>query len=287
MHQISKQGDRLHTRVERGIFKRTTRIAETRYEVSYTDSDGYQWWRTVATLTEARRLRAGLVTRVASGERVALSKVTLEEFATEWLAQQRTRLRPTTLRLYRSYLAQHVYPRLGERKLSTITVDDIAALIADMEQGWRYRDRNGLVRVKGKPFAGWTIRRVLVVLGRVLGRAARTGIINANPASRLEREERPKAERRCSSTMAIRVRASAIPCRRWGAIGSRMFLPRPAKRISRRMSISTRSHGQRARAARKFMGRSHRENFWKHWAFANAPRHWRKPRAQNWPPSIA
>ena len=196
MHQISKQGDRLHTRVERGIFKRTTRIAETRYEVSYTDSDGYQWWRTVATLTEARRLRAGLVTRVASGERVALSKVTLEEFATEWLAQQRTRLRPTTLRLYRSYLAQHVYPRLGERKLSTITVDDIAALIADMEQGWRYRDRNGLVRVKGKPFAGWTIRRVLVVLGRVLGRAARTGIINANPASRLEREERPKAERR-------------------------------------------------------------------------------------------
>jgi hypothetical protein len=157
MHQASKHGDRLRTRVERGIFKRSTRNGETRYEVSYTDSDGYQRWRTVTTLTEARRLRAELVTRVASGERVAPSKVTLEEFAAEWLEQQRSRLRPTTHRLYGSYVAQHINPRLGTRKLSAITVDDVAALIADMEQGWRYREHDGrLVRVQGKPFAAWT-----------------------------------------------------------------------------------------------------------------------------------
>lgn len=194
MRQESNQAARLRTRVERGIFKRTTRAGETRYEVSYVDSDGHQRWSTVTTLTEARRLRAELVTRVASGERVAPSKVTLEEFAAEWLEQQRTRLRPTTHRLYGSYLAQHVYPRLGSRKLSTVTVDDVAALIADMEKGWRYREQDGrLVRVEGKPFAGWTIRGVLVVLGRVLGRAARVGIINSNPVRRLEKEERPKA----------------------------------------------------------------------------------------------
>ncbi len=111
--------------------------------------------------------------------------------------QQRTRLRPTTHCLYSSYLAQHINPRLGTRKLSSITVDDVAALIADMEQGWRYRARDGrLVRVVGKPFAAWTIRGVLVVLGRVLGRAARVGTINSNPVRRLEKEERPKTERR-------------------------------------------------------------------------------------------
>jgi integrase len=197
MRQRSKQRDRLRRRVERGIFKRITGAGETRYEVSYIDSDGRQRWRTVSTLTEARRLRAELVTRVAGGDRVAPSKATLEEFAAEWLAQQRPRLRASTHRLYGSYLAQHVNPRLGNRKLSSITVDDVAALISDMEQGWRYRERDGrLVRVEGKPFAAWTIRGVLVVLGRVLGRATRLGIINSNPVRRLEKEERPKSQRR-------------------------------------------------------------------------------------------
>lgn len=187
---------KLRTRVERGIFKRTTRAGETRYEVSYVDSDGRQRWSTVATLTEARRLRAELVTRVASGERVAPSRMTLEEFATDWLAQQQARLRPTTYRMYGAYTQQHINPRLGSRKLSSITVDDIAALIADMEQGWRYRERDGLlVRLQGKPFAGWTIRGVLVVLGRLLGRAVRLGVINSNPVRQLEKEERPKVER--------------------------------------------------------------------------------------------
>lgn len=196
MRDGSKQ-TAVRSRVERGIFKRSTRDGHTRYDVSFLDSDGRQRWRTAGTLADARRLRAELVTRVASGERVAPSKVTLEEFATEWLEQQRSRLRPTTYSLYLGYLTQHVNPRLGSNKLSSITVDDVATLITDMEQGWRYRERDGrLVRVQGKPFAGWTIRGVLVVLGRVFGRAARLGIINTNPVRQLEKGERPKSVRR-------------------------------------------------------------------------------------------
>ena len=196
MRQTSQQ-TKLRTRVDRGIFKRRTRDGETRYEVSYLDSDRQQRWRTVATLSDARLLRAELVTRVTSGERVAPSKATLTEFGSEWLEQQQGRLRLTTYRLYQSYMEQHIYPRLGKRKLSSITVDDVVALIVDMEQGWRYRSRDGrTMRVQGKPFAAWTIRGVLVVLGRVLGRATRLGIINANPVRRLEKEERPKSARR-------------------------------------------------------------------------------------------
>jgi integrase len=188
---------RQRRRVERGIFKRTTRDGRVRYEVMYYDSDHRPRWRTTDTLTEARLQRAELTTRIASGERVTVSKVTLEEFAEEWLTQQQPRLRANTHRLYGAYLRQHIYPRFGKRQLSAITVDDIAHLIAEMEAGWRYRQQNGrLVRVQGKPFAGWTIRGVLVAFGRVLGHAARRGHIHTNPIQRLEKDERPKATRR-------------------------------------------------------------------------------------------
>ena len=196
MRQASQQ-TKLRVRVERGIFKRSTRDGETRYDVSYLDSDGRQRWRTAVTLTDARRLRAGLVTRVASGERVAPSKVTLEEFAFEWLGQQQVRLRPTTFELYTKYLRQHINPRLGSTKISAITADDVVALIVDMEKGWRYRERDGLlIRIEGKPFSGWTIRGVVAVLGRILGRAVRVGVIASNPVRQLEKEERPVADRR-------------------------------------------------------------------------------------------
>jgi len=188
---------RQRRRVERGIFKRTTRDGRVRYEVMYYDSEQRPRWRTVPTLTDARLLRAELTTRLAAGERVTVSKISLEEFAKEWLVQQQPRLRANTHRLYGNYLRQHVYPRFGKRQLTSITVDDIAHLISEMEQGWRYRQQSGrLVRVQGKPYSGWTIRGVLVAYGRVLGHAARRGHIHSNPIQRLERDERPKASRR-------------------------------------------------------------------------------------------
>lgn len=187
----------LRTRVERGIFKRETRDGRIRYEVAYQDSDGRQRWKTTPTLGEARLIQADLVTRVASGERVAPAKITLAEFADDWLTQQQPRLRASTYAGYETYLRLCIKPRLGKRLLGSITVDDIAALIVDMEQGVHYRERDGrLERTQGKPYAGWTIKGVLVVLGRIFARAARLGLINANPVRRLEKEERPKASRR-------------------------------------------------------------------------------------------
>lgn len=177
----AKANHPLRERVERGIYRRKTRDGETRYEVAFLDSDGRQRWRTVATLREARQLRADLVSKVNRGERVAPSRVTLGEYADEWLVGQEPRLRPRTLDLYRACLRLHVKPRLGRLRLGDVTVDDVARLIAEME-------RQG--------YAGWTIRGVLTVIGRVLGSAERRGVIAANPVRRLERGERPKVERR-------------------------------------------------------------------------------------------
>ena len=123
--------------------------------------------------------------------------ITLSEFADEWLAQQKGRLRPNSYRIYDSYLRHHIRPRLGDRVLSTITVDDVAAVISEMEQGVRLRDRGGkFERIIGHPFATPTIFGVLTVLSRIFSRACRRGLVTSNPVSQLEREELPKTKRR-------------------------------------------------------------------------------------------
>jgi integrase len=187
----------LRERVERGIYRRLTRTGDIRYEVAYLDSDGRQRWQTVGSLREARQIRADLVSRVSRGERVAPSRVTLGEYAETWLERQRSRLRPKTLATYEATLRLHLLPRLGRRQLHSITVEDVADLIADLEAGTRYVRREGrLVKEAGKPYAAWTIRGCLTVLGRLLGSAVREGLIAENPVRRLERGERPRVERR-------------------------------------------------------------------------------------------
>src|SRR5438128_10183771 len=102
---MQSNGNPLRERVERCIYKRKTRDGRTtRYEVAYLDSDARQRWRTVATLRQARDLRAELVSKVNRGERVAPSRVTLSEFADRWLELQETRLRPKTHEQYKAYL---------------------------------------------------------------------------------------------------------------------------------------------------------------------------------------
>ncbi len=189
----AKRPSRVKVKGERGIYTRDTKAGK-RYEFIYQDSTGRTRWQTCSTLKEARQGRASKVAALARGERVAPSRVTLGEYAAEWLAQQDGRLRPKTLDRYSTDLRLHVLPNLGRRKLASVTVDDVATLLADLQ-------RNGYTRkgADGKPvriaYAAWTLRGVLTVLGRLLGSAARRGLIPANPVAQLERNERPKVAR--------------------------------------------------------------------------------------------
>jgi integrase len=183
-------------KVERGIYRRRTKGGELRYEFAYVDSDGKQRWETVRTLKEARDGRAKIRSRILGGERVAPTRMTFGEYADRWLEQQ-TRLRASTHSLYSTYLRVHLKPRFGRRPMQSITVDDVAGLIAEMEKGIRYELVEGrTTAVEGKPLAANSIRGVLLVLGRVFGAATRAGLVPANPVRRLEKEERPKVERR-------------------------------------------------------------------------------------------
>jgi integrase len=176
MHQDPKPPRRV--RVERGIYRSPSTGG---YEIQYTDSSGRLRWQVInGGLREARHARAEVQARLGRGELVTRSKQTLAEVGEEWLAAQH-HLRPRTRQLYQTALDRHINPRLGGRRVSEITADHIAALVLELQRG-------GL--------SGWTIRGILVPLGRVLSHAARRGLITDNPLRRLERGERPEATRR-------------------------------------------------------------------------------------------
>jgi integrase len=167
-------------RAERGIYYRNTPSGRV-YEITFTDSTGRQRWKKVeGGVREARASRGDVLAKLSRGDRVAPARMTLAEYVAEWLETLEGRVRPKTHERYSSDLRLHVLPKLGRRRIASITPDDVAAVIADMQR---------------RGFAGWTIRGVLTPLGRVLGNAARRGLIPTNPVSQLDRSERPKVER--------------------------------------------------------------------------------------------
>jgi integrase len=130
-------------------------------------------------LKEARAARAEIVSKLARGEQVAPSKLALADIAETWLETQ-LHLRRRTRERYETVLRLHVLPHLGRLRVGSITEDDVGALMREM---------------RGKGLSPATIRKTVMVLGRILGHAARRGLIPVNPVARLERGERPAVER--------------------------------------------------------------------------------------------
>jgi integrase len=90
-------------------------------------------------------------------------------------------VQPSTIAAYANRLELHVLPQLGDRPLDQIGVEDVATLIAGLRR---------------RGYAGSTISCVLIPLSRLFGRAARRGLIEVNPITKLDRSERPRTERR-------------------------------------------------------------------------------------------
>jgi integrase len=184
----------LRIRVERGIFKRTTRDGEVRYEVAFQDGDGRQRWRTVGKLQEARQLRADLVSKVTRGEVVAPAKTTFRELAESWYEARAPRLRPRSARYYRDALDLVLLPRFGRYRLAAIDADAVAKLTRDLE-------REGLHATcpdrRTRPLGPSSVSNYLKPLRAILALAVRRRLIPANPFDVLLPDERPaRRERR-------------------------------------------------------------------------------------------
>jgi hypothetical protein len=154
--------------------KRRAAIDDTKSALSIplVTGAGRPWMAT--SKTPKRRLERSIVAAGAE-KSVSPSRATLAEIAHEWLETQ-VQLRPRTRDAYASSLRNHILPRFGRLRIGEITDNDIALLIAEMH---------------AKGYKGWTIRSTLNPLSRILGNAARRGLIGSNPMRRLERGERP------------------------------------------------------------------------------------------------
>jgi integrase len=149
--------------------------------------------------------------RIDHGERVAPKRVTIAEWAEHWIANQ-SELRPRTRERYELALRLHVLPHIGRVRVSDLTVDHVAWLIAEMRKA-------GL--------APLTIRGHLTPLCRLMAHAARRGIAAANPVAKLDKGERPaavaKRERRILTRQEIEGLLGAVDPRHRALLTTAVF----------------------------------------------------------------
>jgi integrase len=157
-----------------GIFKRGGRHVVT------IRAGGRQVKRTTRTLDEARRLRASLTADRDRGEFQQQTRVTVHEFAREWVERYqgtgRRGFRENTRVEYRRLLEAYALRFFSERKrLTEVTPRDLAQLIA-----WLADEQT-----HGKRLSDSSIANATVPLRAMFATAVREGLLRHNPATNL------------------------------------------------------------------------------------------------------
>lgn len=116
-------------RVERNIYRRPSGV----YELGFKDAAGKQRWRTVdGGITAARALRDELLSRRNRGGVVPNGRLRFDDVARNWLEGPVVDLRPRTQECYRNAVENHLVPALGNRRLDTVSPDDLAQLVRQL-----------------------------------------------------------------------------------------------------------------------------------------------------------
>ncbi len=160
-----------------GIYYRERPGGERQYVIWYTGTDGKPRFENVpGGEQDAVKARARILDRIAHGHSVAPTKLTIAEWAPQWL-EERDNLKPRTRETYAYQIAQHIVPRLGTTRVCDLSVNHVARLISDM-------------RAEG--LSAWTINGTLGPLSGMMRTAVRRGMAPSNPVQLLDRHERPK-----------------------------------------------------------------------------------------------
>ena len=145
------------------------------YVFRYIDPQGKTRQRAARTLAEARRLKAELHTDVSRGEYREYSRMTLDEYASQWFLSYQGRtsrgIRPSTLADYKHELELYALPRLGRLRLSEIEPRHLKELAAFVSAGGKRKPR--------------TVQLAIAPLRALLATANEEGLIRGNPAAGL------------------------------------------------------------------------------------------------------
>lgn len=150
-----------------GVYKRGGR-----YVVRFRDASGKQRKRFAKTYKEAIRLKSALATDVDRGDYRESSRITLSEYAAEWIETYVGRtnrgLGEGTRADYLGSLEREILPRLGRFRLSVLEPRDLKRLARDLsEQG----------------LAPASVKKTIAPLRALLATALEEGLIRTNPAA--------------------------------------------------------------------------------------------------------
>ncbi len=175
-----------------GIYRRGDR-----YTFSY-KVDGKQYWESARTLDEARRAKAVRTADIARGEFEERSRITLHDYAQEWVKRYQGRgrrgFRDHTREEYERMLEAYLLKFFSARvRLTEVTSSKVAEFVA-----WLCKQTKP-APTKESPdhrelLSDKTIRNVMGPLRACLATAVREGLIRSNPAREVDLPHRPTAE---------------------------------------------------------------------------------------------
>ena len=106
------------------------------------------------------------------------SRMTLAQWLERWLDEYAApRLRESTMGGYRIYVEQYINPRLGGKKMTSITTTDIQRLYMKLRKEGRVHEHSEY----GRQLSANTVRRIHTMLHRAMADAVRAHIIPRNP----------------------------------------------------------------------------------------------------------
>lgn len=157
----------------------------------------------VGTLTpdEARRearQKLAAVDRGAdpAGEKGALRKaMTVSELCDLFLADEKSRIKPTTYKTDQSRIACHVKPLMGNRKVVSLRPRDIEQLQTDIAAGKSRQPRRDQGRGDHATGGRGVAARTVSMVGTMLEFARRRGIVETNVARGVQKFSIPKRTR--------------------------------------------------------------------------------------------
>ncbi|HEY3946086.1 MAG TPA: tyrosine-type recombinase/integrase [Solirubrobacteraceae bacterium] len=181
-----------------GIYKRGSRYVFA-YRV-----DGKQRWESCRTLDEARRAKAARATDIGRGEFEERSRITLHEYAREWVERYqgtgRRGFREETRSEYRALLDKYALSHFSaQTRVTEITPRHVASFV-----GWLCEQTKPAATKdepdRRLPLSDKTVRNALGPLKACLATARREGLIRHNPATdvalphraRVDDDDRPR-----------------------------------------------------------------------------------------------
>jgi integrase len=161
----------------------------------------------------AAKIRA-LLERSAAGELPTRRTPTVEEWMTYWLEKVAAKkVRPSTLRGYRTYVGCYIVPLLGDKRLDRLTPEHIA-------DAWEYLQEVGRPGVDDPtPLSSTSAHQAHRILARALRVAHQRGLVTRNVATLLDppqpREEEISPLTKADALRVLEVTAGRRNAARW------------------------------------------------------------------------